>query len=124
MPLRILKTFSKTSVVSRQMLVGVQCKVSLWTGVKDLDRQINLYHSKFLDICSIDSDELEKSADPLRPTLIDAKFEESRNILDKVDEAFKNIKEKYPDKQEVVDFLGFVDKPFQNCPILGSGGSH
>ena len=36
-PLRLLRTFSSFTVISRQMLVGVKNKVGLYNQVKDLD---------------------------------------------------------------------------------------
>ena len=47
----------------------------------------------------------------LKPSLIAIKFDESGDVLDNVDIAFKAIKEKYGDKQEVIDYLDFIDKP-------------
>ena len=38
-------------------------------------------------------------------------LDKSGEILDKVEEVFKNIKQKYPDKQVVIDHLDFVDSP-------------
>ena len=42
------------------------------------------------------------------------KFAESGDILDKVKEAFKGIKEMYSDKQVVIDYLDFVDTPLKS----------
>ena len=123
-PLRLLKTFSNATMVSRQMLVGVQSKVALRTQVKELDVQLDYQHSEFLDVCGISVENLEDQNDPLRPSLIAAKFDESGDILDKVDEAFKKIKEKYPEKQEVIDFLDFIDKPVHDKINDGSSDSH
>ena len=63
---------------------------------------------------------MEEQSDPLRPSLIAAKFNESGEVLDKTDEAFKSIKEKYPAKQEVIDYLDFVDKPVKAGSREGS----
>ena len=70
-------------------------------------------------------DELEEASDPIRPSLIEASFEESGSVLDKVDEVFKGIKAQYPDKQQVIDYLDFVDKPLkeQSKEQANSGGS-
>ena len=119
-PLRILKTFSNVTTVSRQMLAGVQNKVNLHTQIKDADIQLEYLFTEWLDCCGKSEAELEEQSDPLRPSLIAAKFNESGEVLDKTDEAFKSIKEKYPAKQEVIDYLDFVDKPVKAGSSEGS----
>ena len=113
-PLRILRAFGNTAMVSRQMLAGVGNKVTLRNKIKTLDTQLDFQYSEWLDCCELTVEELEEKNDPLRQSNISAKFEESGIILDKVDEAFKNTKIKYPDKQEVIDYLDFVDKPLKS----------
>ena len=113
-PIRLLRTFASVNVVSRQMLAGVQNKVSLYTQLKDLDTKLDLLHSEWLDTCGKTVEELESQSDGLRPSVIASAFEESGSVLDLVETAFKNIKEKYPEKQVVVDFLDFIDKPLKN----------
>ena len=109
-PLRILKEFSKRSSVSRQALAGVANKVTLRQQIVDLDTQLDSKYYEWLDCCDKTSEDLESSDDPLRPSLIASKFEESGEILDKVDDLFKQIKGQYPEKQVVVDYLDFIDK--------------
>ena len=113
-PIRLLRTFASVNVVSRQMLAGVQNKVSLYTQLKDLDAKLDLLHSEWLDTCGKTVEDLESQNDVLRPSAIASAFEESGSVLDLVETAFKNIKEKYPEKQVVVDFLDFIDKPLKN----------
>ena len=119
-PLRLLKTFANVTNISRQMLAGVQSKVNLRSQIKDSDVQLECLFSEWMDCCGKSPEELEEQSDPLRPSLIAAKFDESGDILDKADEAFKHIKEKYPEKQEVIDFLDFIDKPVKERARAGS----
>ena len=111
--------------MSRQALAGVQSKVNLRTEVIDLDIQLESLYSEWVLICGKTEDELEEASDPIRPSLIEASFEESGSVLDKVDEVFKGIKAQYPDKQQVIDYLDFVDKPLkeQSKEQANSGGS-
>ena len=113
-PVRLLKSFAAVTVVTRQMLAGLQNKVSLYRQLKDLDTKLDLLHSDWLDSCGKTVEELESAEDGLRPSLISTKFEESGEILDLVEAAFRRIKEKYADKQAVIDYLDFVDKPIMN----------
>ena len=108
-PLRILKTFSSVSPVTRQMLVGVQNKVSLYTKVKDMDTKLDYLYSEWLDCCDKSTEELEGDSDPLRPSVLTSKFSESGEIIDSVEAAFKVIKDKFTDKQVVIDHLDFID---------------
>ena len=105
-----MKEFSKRSSVSRQALAGVGNKVTLRQQIVDLDTQLDSKYYEWLDCCDKTSEDLEGSDDPLRPSLIASKFEESGEILDKVDDLFKQIKGQYPEKQVVVDYLDFIDK--------------
>ena len=116
-PVRLLKTFANVTVVSRQMLAGLQNKVALYVQLKDLDTKLDLLHSEWLDSCGITAEELENRNDELKPSLIVSKFEESGNVLDLVEAAFKQIKEKYSDKQAVIDYLDFIDKPLDNVNV-------
>ena len=52
-PIRLLKRFSEATTVTRQMLAGVQNKVSLYTELKSLDVQLDRLHSEWLDTCAI-----------------------------------------------------------------------
>ena len=108
-PLRILKTFSSVSPVTRRMLVGVQNKVSLYTKVKDMDTKLDYLYSEWLDCCDKSTEELEGDSDPLRPSVLTSKFSESGEIIDSVEAAFKVIKDKFTDKQVVIDHLDFID---------------
>ena len=47
-PVRLLKTFANVTVVSRQMLAGLQNKVALYVQLKDLDTKLDLLHSECL----------------------------------------------------------------------------
>ena len=110
-PIRILKQFASATVISRQMLAGVQNKVSLRNQLKDFDTRLDYLYSEWLDSLNVKPDQLETQVDELKPSLIAIKFDESGDVLDNVDIAFKAIKEKYGDKQEVIDYLDFIDKP-------------
>ena len=117
-PLRMLKEFSKNTSgsVSRQALAGVANKVHLRQQIETLDNQLDAQYYEWLDCCGQTSEDLESAVDPLRPSLIASKFEESGEILDKVDEIFKKIKDQYPDKQVVIDYLDFIDKSVKEKP--------
>ena len=110
-PIRILKQFASATVISRQMLAGVQNKVALRNQLKDFDTRLDYLYSEWLDSSNVKPDQLETQDDELKPSLIAIKFDESGDVLDNVDIAFKAIKEKYGDKQEVIDYLDFIDKP-------------
>ena len=49
-PLRILKTFSNVTTVSRQMLAGVQNKVNVYTQIKDSEVQLEYLYSGCLKL--------------------------------------------------------------------------
>ena len=49
-PLRILKTFSNVTTVSRQMLAGVQNKVNVYTQIKDSEVQLEYLYSGWLKL--------------------------------------------------------------------------
>ena len=108
-PLRMLNQFASQSNASRAMLAAVQNKVSLYTKVKELDVNLEYLHSEWLDCCGLTVEELEEQSHALRPSLINKKFDESGDIIDKVEAAFKSIKKAWPEKQVVVDHLDFVD---------------
>ena len=76
-PLRILKTFSNVTTVSRQILAGVQNKVNVYTQINDSEVQLDYLYSEWLDCCGKSPEELEKQSDPLRPSLLAAKFDET-----------------------------------------------
>ena len=118
-PLRMLETFSATSAVSRQCLAAVQNKVTLYTLVGDMDIRLDYLHSEWLDCCGKTTEELEDESNPLSPNKMVTHLDKSGEILDKVEEVFKNIKQKYPNKQVVIDHLDFVDSPL---PKPGAGG--
>ena len=118
--MRILKNFSNVSPISRQMLAAVQNKVTLYSQIRDLDTRLEYLYSEWLDCCGKTSEELEEQSDPLSPSIMAVKFTESGDILDKVEEAFKGIKEKYSDKQVVIDYLDFVDHPGKSKSRDGS----
>ena len=109
-PLRILNLFAKKGPVSRQMLTAVQNKVALYNEVKDLDIRLDYLHSEFLDCCGQTPEQLNEANDPLSPNKIEEKFTESGDILDRVEETFRAIKNAHPDKQVVIDHLEFLDK--------------
>ena len=69
-PVRLLKSFAAVTVVTRQMLAGLQNKVSLYRQLKDLDTKLYLLHSDWLDSCGKTVEELETEEDGLRPSLI------------------------------------------------------
>ena len=75
------------------MFAGLQNKVALYVQLKDLDTKLDLLHSEWLDSCGITAEELENRNDELKPSLIVSKFEESGNVLDLVEAAFKQIKD-------------------------------
>ena len=108
-PLRILKAFGSEPAVTRQMLAGVQNKVALYNEIKDADVKLDYLHSEWLDCIDKTVDELEVNGDPLRPSVIKKAFDESGEIMDNVEAAFKNVKKQYGDKQAVIDFLDFID---------------
>ena len=127
-PIRLLKRFSEATTVTRQMLAGVQNKVSLYTELKNLDVQLDHMHSEWLDTCAISVEDLEAQKDVLSPSSIAAKFNESGPVLDSTELTFKKIKEEYHDKQVVVDFLDFIDKPLKDVgrdrlPSFGNSSS-
>ena len=86
-------------------MAAVQNKVSLYTKVKELDVNLEYLHSEWLDCCGLTVDELEEQSHALRPSLINKKFDESGDIIDNVEAAFKSIKKAWPEKQVVVDHL-------------------
>ena len=122
-PLRLLNTFASCNSVSRQMLAAVQNKVTLYTAVKDLDTQLEYLYSEFLDCCGLDNEQLEAQSHELRPSLVAEKFNESGEIIDTVEAAFKLIKQSYPDKQSVIDHLDFIDIGISQNRIKPSCGS-
>ena len=109
-PMRILAEFSKKTVVSRKMLAGIQSTVTIFTQLKDSDARFSILHSDWLDCCGKNEEQLEEEQNPLRPSEIDPKFEASGAVLDNAEEVFKLIKQQYPSKVEVIDYLDFVDK--------------
>ena len=93
-PLRMLETFSSTTAVGRQCLAAVQNKVTLYTLVGDMDIRLDYLHSEWLDCCGKTAEELEDESNPLSPDKMVAHLDKSGEILDKVEEVFKNIKQK------------------------------
>ena len=115
---RILKRYANTSAsVSRQMLAGLQNKVSMYYQLKESDKCLDKLHTDWLDtLTESDIEKLETENDPLRPSLILSKFDESGEVIDNVESTFKKIKETYPDKQDVIDYLEFIEKPLKDVP--------
>ena len=116
---RILKRYANASAsVSRQMLAGLQNKVTLYYRLKELDKCLDKLHTDWLDtLAESDIEKLETENDPLRPSLILSKFDESGEVIDNVESTFKKIKETYPDKQDVIDYLEFIEKPLKDVQL-------
>ena len=83
--------------------------VSLFTELKDIEREISEKYSEWLLVCGKSEAELEDADDPLKPSVMDTEIEDIGELLDKVVETFKKVKEQYPEKQEVLDYLDFLD---------------
>ena len=108
-PRKRLAAFSSVTGVSRRMVNELGVIVSLFTELKDIEREISEKYSEWLLVCGKSEAELEDADDPLKPSVMDTEIEDIGELLDKVVETFKKVKEQYPEKQEVLDYLDFLD---------------
>ena len=108
-PKKRLLAFSSVTGVSRRMLNELGVIVSLYREVKDIEREISDKYSEWLIVCGKDETVLEDENNPLKPSVMDKEIEDMGELVDKVEEAFKLVKNQYSEKQEVIDYLDFVE---------------
>ena len=120
--MRLQKTCENSSFLI-QIHSTLQNKVTLYTAIKDLDTQLEFLYSEFLDCCGLENEQLEAQSHVLRPSLVAEKFNESGEIIEKVEDAFKLIKQSYPDKQSLIDHLDFIDIGISQTKIKPGCGS-
>ena len=117
-PKQRLVAFSNVSVVSRRMLNEIGVIVSLYRELKDIEQRISQKFSEWLIVCGKTEDELENENCPLKPSLIDKEIDDIGILVDKVE---STVKQQYPEKQEVIDYLDFIDAvPKQRSSSHGS----
>ena len=103
------------------ILAGIQNKVSLYTKLKDSDSRLEHLFAEWLFCCGKTEEQLEEQSHQLRPSEVSAKFEESGEILENTLKVFKMIKQEYPNQQEVIDYLDFIDNQSRFRERNGSG---
>ena len=108
-PKRRLLAFSNVTGVSRRMLNEIGVIVNLYRDLKDIEKSISQTYSEWLLVCGKTEEQLENESHLLRPSLIDQEIDDIGNLIDKVEATFKSVKQQYPDKQEIIDYLDFVD---------------
>ena len=106
---KLLLSFSNATVVTRRMLNELGEIVTRYKELEDIEREIARKYRKWLVVCGKEQTELEQEENPLCPSIIDKEIDEAGELLDKVEEIFKLVKQKYTEKQAVIDYLDFVE---------------
>ena len=108
-PRKRLLAFSSVTGATRRMLNELGAIVTLFRDLKDIEKDVSAKYSEWLLVCGKNEADLEAEDNPLKPSVIDEEIEDVGKLVDKVEEAFKLVKQQYPEKQEVIDYLDFID---------------
>ena len=81
----------------------------MYRDLKDIEKSISQTYSEWSLVCGKTEEQLENENHLLKPSLIDQEIDDIGNLIDKVEATFKSVKQQYPDKQEIIDYLDFVD---------------
>ena len=110
-----LSPFSERELISRREIVSLIDTVAAYTELKDIEVNLVRNLDKFLSANHISEEQAETSVLQItKPSEIDSLLEVSGKVLENSLNKFKKIKTQFPDEQQVLDHLDFVQTQASN----------
>ena len=101
----LVKRFALKDKTSRADLIGIPGLVTKYNALNDMDNTVYESYNDWLDACGKSIEELETDDHALKPSTVEALFDEFANVQEKAKEKFLELMNQFPNHVNVINHL-------------------